>query len=344
MKLLRLLCAFALAAALPLAADAAVSVFVNISPPLLPVYVQPPIPSPGYLWTPGYWRWDPISADYFWVPGTWVAPPAVGLLWTPGWWGWVDRGYLWHGGYWGPRVGFYGGINYGCGYIGSGYHGGYWRGGVFNYNRSVNNINTTIVRNVYNTTVVENHTRVSFNGGQGGIAARPGAEERAAHGERHIAPTPMQRQHEQVALRTPEQRASFNHGAPALAAMPRPGESRGAETMRGRPMQERPAGNVPPPPRRELARGEAVPAMAQHDRRGDRPEASGQRAAAPVAQQAHPQPQLQPHSQAPVQAQPHPQQRVEGQRGEQPQARPAQPGRAEAGGEHRGGNKNERER
>ena len=108
----------------------------------------------------------------------------------------------WHGGYWGPHVGFYGGVNYGYGYGGYGYHGGYWRGGVFNYNRSVNHINERVVHNVYNERVVENNnTRVSFNGGQGGIGARESAEERAAHAEHHFSPTPMQHQHEQVAMR-----------------------------------------------------------------------------------------------------------------------------------------------
>jgi WXXGXW repeat (2 copies) len=226
----RLLCTLALAAALPMAANAVVVVSVNIAPPPLPVYVQPPIPAPGYLWTPGYWRWDPLGADYFWVPGTWVAPPAVGLLWTPGYWGWGTGGYFWHAGYWGPHVGFYGGVNYGFGYVGTGYHGGYWQGGVFNYNRSVNNINVNVVHNTYNEHVVENNTRVSFNGGQGGVAARESAEERAARTEHHYAPTPVQHQHEQVAMRSPEQRAAFNHGAPTMAAMARPSQGH-AEDM-----------------------------------------------------------------------------------------------------------------
>src|ERR1017187_1934405 len=212
----RLRCALILAIGLPMAAKAAVSISVNIAPPPLPIYVQPAIPAPGYIWTPGYWRWDPVGADYFWVPGTWVAPPAIGLLWTPGYWGWGPGGYFWRAGYWGPHVGFYGGIDYGFGYTGSGYHGGYWRDGAFYYNRSVNHIDPRFVHNVYNERVAENHTRVSFNGGQGGIAARASAEERAAHGEHHIASTPVQRQHEQVAMRTPEQRAAFNHGAPNM--------------------------------------------------------------------------------------------------------------------------------
>jgi WXXGXW repeat (2 copies) len=91
---------------LPLAAPAAVvvGVSVNIAPPVLPVYVQPAIPAPGYLWTPGYWA--RAATGYYWVPGTWVTPPAAGLLWTPGYWGWANGAYLWHGGYWGPTSAF----------------------------------------------------------------------------------------------------------------------------------------------------------------------------------------------------------------------------------------------
>src|SRR5712691_11778605 len=102
-------------------AQVVVGVSIRIAPPLLPVYVQPPIPGPGYIWTPGYWAWDPYVRDYYWVPGTWVLAPAVGLLWTPGYWGWRDGVYIWNGGYWGPRIGYYGGINYGYGYTGIGF-------------------------------------------------------------------------------------------------------------------------------------------------------------------------------------------------------------------------------
>jgi len=112
-------------AALPMASFAFVSVGISVdfAPPALPVYVQPPCPAVGYIWTPGYWAWD--DGDYYWVPGTWVLAPAPGLLWTPGYWGWGDGAYLWHAGYWGPHVGFYGGINYGYGYGGVGFEGGY---------------------------------------------------------------------------------------------------------------------------------------------------------------------------------------------------------------------------
>ena len=65
--------------------------------------------------------------------------PSPGLLWTPGYWGFADGIYLWHVGYWGPHVGFYGGINYGFGYSGVGFHGGYWRGNTYIVNRVVIN-------------------------------------------------------------------------------------------------------------------------------------------------------------------------------------------------------------
>ena len=32
-------------------------VSITIAPPVLPVYVQPAIPAPGYIWTPGYWAY-----------------------------------------------------------------------------------------------------------------------------------------------------------------------------------------------------------------------------------------------------------------------------------------------
>src|ERR1700739_2024023 len=156
-------------------AEVAVGISVQFGPPALPVYAQPICPGPGYIWTPGYWAWSDDDG-YYWVPGTWVVAP-VGLLWTPGYWGWGGGFYVWHAGYWGPHVGFYGGINYGFGYGGVGFVGGEWRGRSFYYNRSVTNVSVTNVTNVYNRTVVVNNTtvnRVSYNGGNGGVMARPG--------------------------------------------------------------------------------------------------------------------------------------------------------------------------
>jgi hypothetical protein len=211
------------------ASFAQIAISVRFGPPALPVYEQPPCPSEGYIWTPGYWAYDYDAADYYWVPGTWVLAPEVGVLWTPGWWGWGGEAFIFHEGYWGPRVGFYGGIVYGFGYFGEGYEGGRWEGGHFFYNRTVNNVNVTNIHNVYNTTVINNTTvnRVSYNGGNGGITARATPQEEAAAHERHIPPVAVQKQHEQTARTEPQLRASANHGKPPIAATDRPAQFKG---------------------------------------------------------------------------------------------------------------------
>ncbi len=201
-----------------------VAISVSIGPPPIPVYTQPLCPGPGYMWTPGYWAWG--DDGYYWVPGTWVMAPQPGFLWTPGYWGWAGGVYLWHGGYWGPHVGFYGGINYGFGYTGTGFYGGEWRGRNFYYNRSVNNV--TNITNVYNKTViVNNNTHVSYNGGNGGVRAEPTPQQRQWQNERHIEPTHNQMEHQQLASRNQELRASTNHGRPAIAATQKPTEFSG---------------------------------------------------------------------------------------------------------------------
>jgi hypothetical protein len=206
-----------------------ISVSVHIGPPALPVYVQPPLPAPGYIWTPGYWAWGP--AGYYWVPGVWVMPPQVGLLWTPGYWGYVGGVYGWHVGYWGPHVGFYGGVNYGFGYGGVGFCGGMWRGGVFAYNGAVANFGGVHVTNVYvdktvvNQTTIINNNHVSFNG-PGGIDHQPTAQETQYASEQHVQATAEQSQHQTFASQDRSQLASVNHGSPATTAMSNPGAYR----------------------------------------------------------------------------------------------------------------------
>jgi hypothetical protein len=49
------LLALGLLAAAPAArAEVDVGVSINVAPPPIPVYAQPPLPGPGYIWTPGY--------------------------------------------------------------------------------------------------------------------------------------------------------------------------------------------------------------------------------------------------------------------------------------------------
>jgi hypothetical protein len=217
----------------PTTADAwvGISLSVGFAPPALPVYDQPPIPGPGFLWTPGYWAYGP--GGYYWVPGTWVRPPTIGLLWTPGYWGWSGGLFVWHAGYWGPHIGFYGGVNYGFGYVGLGYVGGYWNHGVFTYNSAVNNIRNVNITNVYNKTVINNGpaTNASYNGGTGGTTARPTPQEEA---------------------KRPELLASNNHGrpAPSVAAVSHPGAFGGhpGGSQPGGPHPGGPAGHGMPGP------------------------------------------------------------------------------------------------
>jgi len=193
-------------------------------PPALPEYEQPECPAPNDIWTPGHWAWG--AGGYYWVPGVWVAAPYEGALWTPGYWGWRGTVYLWHPGYWGPHIGFYGGINYGFGYTGVGYYGGFWSNRGFHYNRAVTRVNTTVITNVYNRTVINNvtvtNTRVSYNGGSGGVRYQPSRAELVASRERHVAPLPAQIQVIRAAAANRAQFASVNHGRPQLVVMAKP--------------------------------------------------------------------------------------------------------------------------
>jgi hypothetical protein len=316
-KKLRVLSLLLALLATPLSAFADVFVSINLAPPLLPVYEQPLCPGDGYIWTPGYWAYGDFG--YYWVPGTWVLAPYPGYLWTPGYWGWVGGFYSWHGGYWGPHVGFYGGVNYGFGYGGVGYQGGYWNHGRFVYNRSVNNVNINIVHNTYNAAVINRTAanRVSFNGGAGGIAAQPTAQERAFAGERHLQPTASQAQHQQAARADRSQLASANHGHPAVFATPRPGafHAQGA-VSRG---TAAPFGGAAA----HAAPRQAAPAYVQHAQAPQGPHTlitprdAHPQAAAPHYQQPAQARTPQPHSQAP--AAPRPQQHYQAPAAPRPQ-------------------------
>jgi WXXGXW repeat (2 copies) len=313
-------------AALPAISSAAlfVGVSVNIAPPALPIYVQPPCPQPGYLWTPGYWAWN--DGAYYWVPGTWVEPPEVGFLWTPGYWGWGDGAYFWHAGYWGPHVGFYGGVNYGFGYNGVGFEGGYWHGRVFMYNRAVVHVGPAFA-NVYSRPVAYRgaYAHVSFNGGPGGVIAHASRAQMMAAHEHHVAFTPVQRRQQHMAFADRSLRADYNHGRPPIAATARPAVFHGSGAFAAR-----------------AAGGHYTPAHAAPAMRSDRPPgATGQNRSGyertrpqhfqeqrPVTQQhfrsqQHVQPQQHFQPQRHVQQQQHfqPQRHVQAQQRFQPQQR-----------------------
>lgn len=254
--------------AAPARAQVAVGVSVDFAPPDLPVYEQPVCPGDDYIWVPGYWDWD--GDDYFWVPGTWVVAPEPGLFWTPGYWAWGGSGFLFTAGYWGPVVGFYGGINYGFGYFGHGYEGGRWERGHFFYNREVNNVNVTIVHNTYNTTIVNRSvTRVSYNGGSGGINVRATREEEAAARGRRMGRIEAQDRQVQQARQDHQLRSAENHGRPPVAATQKPGEfhsNRVVAAREGGAVHGGPGrGNNRPENRPEANRGRPNPAIHPRD-------------------------------------------------------------------------------
>ncbi len=210
----------------PASSYAGVFISVGFAPPPLVVYEQPPCPQPGLMWTPGYWAYG--EDGYYWVPGTWVPAPYEGALWTPGYWGFETGLYMWHPGYWGRHVGYYGGVNYGFGYMGIGFAGGLWRGHDFVYNTAVVHVNNVYVHNTYiDRTVVERNTivnerHVAFSGGPGGINHAPAPEERMAMRDQHMAPTSFQTQHRDAAMSDHNAYFRNNGGHPQNLAVERP--------------------------------------------------------------------------------------------------------------------------
>lgn len=241
MPTLLLTLAFAAGSAM---APAQIAITVNFAPPALPVYEQPPCPEEGWMWAPGYWAYD--EDGYYWVPGEWVPAPYVGAMWTPPWWGWEDGRYLFHEGYWGDDVGYYGGIDYGYGYMGEGFVGGEWRDGRFAYNTAVMRVNPAVVRDTYvderivRERTVPNERHIAYNGGPGGIRHDPTPIERRGMGGRHMALTPVQEQQIQAARSDRSSYAKANGGRPqrVVVARPESGVRGGGAPVESRPGRE----------------------------------------------------------------------------------------------------------
>lgn len=79
------------------AAQAQLVVRIGPPPPPRHEFVPPP-PHRGWVWQPGYHRWD--GRAYVWVPGAYVAPPHPYARWVPGHWGHRRGGYVWIPGHW----------------------------------------------------------------------------------------------------------------------------------------------------------------------------------------------------------------------------------------------------
>jgi hypothetical protein len=77
---------------------AASRVYVRIAPPVEVVETRPAAPRAGYVWRPGYHRWN--HHRYEWVRGRWVRPPRGRHTWVSGHWAHERRGYYWVPGHW----------------------------------------------------------------------------------------------------------------------------------------------------------------------------------------------------------------------------------------------------
>jgi hypothetical protein len=151
-----------------------------------------------------------------------------------------------------------------------GFYGGEWRGREFLYNRSVTNVNVTVIHNYYNRTVVVNNVnRVSFNGGPHGIQVRESERERMAAREHHFEARREQIDHEHAARADRGQWASVNHGRPTVAASGRPGEFH-RDVVAARNEREAEHRNDRAVDRREDRR-EDRPVERRDDHRNDRP-------------------------------------------------------------------------
>src|SRR5262244_2772616 len=77
---------------------AEVGVVIGVPPPPPKVEAVPVVPVAGYIWRPGYWRWE--ENRYVWVPGAYMTAPRPHVVWIPGHWTPAGGGWVWVAGYW----------------------------------------------------------------------------------------------------------------------------------------------------------------------------------------------------------------------------------------------------
>ena len=73
-------------------------VYVRTGPPPLRAETVVVAPAPGYVWVPGYYRWD--GAAYIWMPGRYERPPRGRARWVPAHWERDRRGWYFVEGRW----------------------------------------------------------------------------------------------------------------------------------------------------------------------------------------------------------------------------------------------------
>jgi hypothetical protein len=86
------------ASMIPAVANAQVGVTVRVGPPP-PVHEHyGPAPHPGWVWQPGYHRWD--GNRYVWQGGVWAEPPRPHAHWVAGHWAHRHGGWVFVEGHW----------------------------------------------------------------------------------------------------------------------------------------------------------------------------------------------------------------------------------------------------
>ena len=73
-------------------------VVVKVAPPAAIVETRGPAPGAGYVWIPGYHRWD--GEHYVWVAGKWDMPPHPHQAWVAHRWVKRNGGYVLVEGHW----------------------------------------------------------------------------------------------------------------------------------------------------------------------------------------------------------------------------------------------------
>jgi len=81
-----------------LAFTASAQVVVTVRPPHPIVETRVASPGAGYVWTPGYHRWD--GNAYVWAPGAWVQPPRAHARWVAHHWERRGNGWVMVEGHW----------------------------------------------------------------------------------------------------------------------------------------------------------------------------------------------------------------------------------------------------
>ena len=64
------------------------------------VPVVPTVPSPGFVWIPGHYNWDPDRHTYVWLVGQYVQRPRENAHWVDGRWQLQPDGWVWVDGHW----------------------------------------------------------------------------------------------------------------------------------------------------------------------------------------------------------------------------------------------------